>query len=746
MIDQEFDFPMKEIASTVKYKYQCGENQIHPALVGVSNNLILFPWNSSAGRLYMAGNMIPKSVPTKGAGERMMVTGAEFQYAKTARRIEAPAHMLVEELFYVGSLVDGKLTDDWTSIFILFKNDETNNYDLLELPMYNTQNTYVGFEYVYDKEVMSRLRKGATFSKGTVFARSPRISKNGEWCFTMPTLVAAYSDYRTEEDGIIITRSFAERSRCMFKLERNYSYNEDEYIPLLLYGTEENPSPFPQNGEAIRPDGIVMGFRRRIKENALVSLTKKALREPDTLYDELFYVPQGSEVMAVSVTSERPKKRSNNRNTTYIEQRHNKILDRYEKKQNEMNNEIIRWYETKRAASRDDKLSISFTLDTFIRNAYGNYTVSNIGKPNTLTRANKTDKLKDWNIHIELRQSMSGRIKWKYAGLNGDKGVNVYIIEDHEAPCYPDGTRAEFISNNMPAFRRQIFSLLMELSINFINMNVQREVSFLRKQGDYTGAIAKVMEFLETAFPEFAEIVAREISSQDDQIEYIDHIAKDKIAVHVISNTKLFGVNIINALRKVYGDRYKPQKATFVNSLGELDTTVNPILISYQDIMLLDKFGTDMSAQGMPKSNLFGMAAKMSDSSKYSNPMNDKNNKNTGETENRLEQSQAGPQEVAKQMSLAYSPENRIMATKRKIRADDPFDINQVIKPEEYINNRALAMSVSMLADSGHRLRRERPSDRTDRILDRAMQLTESDKNLLDLLNTPEESGEQVNA
>lgn len=700
------------VVQSVRYKYPCGENQIDPALVGISNNLILFPHNSSAGRLYMAGNMIPKSVPTAGCTERMMITGFEYQYAQTARRIEAPANMIVEEIFFVQSLVEGKETDDWNSIFILYKNDEKNAYDVLELPRYNTQNTYVGFEYVYNQALLRKLfsqRKGCTFAKGTVFAVSPRISENGEWCFAMSTRVAALSDHRTEEDGVIMTRSFAERSRCMFKDDREFDYNEDEWVPLMLYGNK----PFPEAGDKIRDDGIVMGFRRRIKENALVALTKKSLTEPDLIYDKLFYAPPDATVMSVTVTSDRMKNRSNNRSTEYIPQEHNQMLERYEKKQNEMWNNVVRWYEGRLSANRQHDIALTHQLDTFIRDAYGNYTRNSFGRPNPLARADKRVKMKDWKIKIELKRSVAGRVKFKYAGLNGDKGVCVQIIEDHEAPMYADGTRAEFIVNNTPAFRRQIYSMLMELSINFINMNVHREVQHLRRLGDYKTAYAKLMEFYETGFPEFADKVKLALVTEEEIRNHVDDVAKRKISVQVRSNTKQFGIGIINALRKKYN--YKPQKATFVNSLGERVETENPILISYQDIMLLDKFGVDMSAQSMPKSNLFGMPAKMNDGSKYATPMKDSNNKNTGETEARLETSQAGGQETMKQLSLAYSPENRNLATKRTIRAEDPFDIDQIIKPEEYITNRAVRMAMSMLSDSGWTLRRETPADRREK-------------------------------
>lgn len=701
----------------VKYQYACGPNQIAPAVVGVSTNLILFPQCASAGRLYMASNMIPKSVVTAGASERMMVTGFEWEqgYAQTARRIEAPSNMVVEEVFYVNSQGGLGETDAWNKIYVVFKNDEKNAYDLLELPRYNTQNTYVGFEYVYDKEMLRRLgRPGATFGKGEVFAKSPRISESGEWCFGMNTRVAAISHHGTEEDAIWLTRSFAENElRCMFKHDRGFQWNEEEYIPLMLYRDREgNPCPFPQSGDRIRSDGIVMGFRRRITENALVSLTKKALQIPDLTYDVLFYAPVNSEVMSVEVLSDRMKNRANNRGTDYIEQPHNIMLERYEKRQNEMHNNVMRWYEKRIIANRGNDIPLTHPLDSFINFSNGNYTRNTqTGKINTLSRAIKRVKLKDWNITILLREIVPGRVKFKFAGLNGDKGVAVKIIEDEDAPVYADGTRAQVIINNTPAFRRQIFSMLMELSINYINMNVQKQARFMRDAGDYTTAFSAILEFCKTGFPEFGEIVENTIVGDVEIREFVDYCCDHMIVVHVRSDSKLFGVNIINALREKYP--FKPQKAIFKNSLGEFQETVNPILISNQHFMMLDKFGTDMSAQALPKSNLFGMPAKLNDSSKYSSWLRDQGNRNTGETEGRLRTSQHGGQETSKQLAMAYSPDLRKVMVQRITRAHDSFDIDQIVKPDEYIQNRAVKMAAGMLSDAGWTIRSELVTDRT---------------------------------
>lgn len=692
------------------------ENQLKPELMGVCTNLIAFPHNASSARLYMVAGMIPKSVVTDGASRRKIKTGMEYQYGERARKVAAPSNMEVEGIYYVRSLSPGsnEQTDDWNSIYIIFKNDEKNAYDVLELPRYHTQNSYIAFEYVYDNKVMRKLEIGATFPKGTVFARSPRIDESGEWNFGMDLNVALGSFLTTEEDGIVVTESCArEKLRCVFEHQRSFSWNESDYIPLLPYGTDDDPKPFPECGESIRPDGIVMGFRKRIPEHALVGLTKKSLRQPDHHHDVLILAPTNSEVMAVEVLSERMKNEGNNRRTEYIKQQHTNLLEAYEGRQNEMWNSVISWYERKIKANRGEEPEITDELTNFIMQAYGNFTRNPVThKPNSLKRAIKRQRIPDWRVTIKLRERVEGRVKFKMTGLSGEKGVIVNIIPDHEAPSYDDGTTAEVIINNTPAFRRQVYSMLMEQSINFINNNVHKEVVKLRNEGKYDLAYKELFTFYKTGFPEFAEIVERVIVTDDDKFEHVEHVAKTQIEVSVRTDGKLYGVGIIEALRKQY--KYEPQRIWFTNSLKERVLSKNPVMITSQHFLLLDKFGTDMSAQSLPNSNIHGLPGRPNEQNKYSSFIRNVHNRNAGEDEVRLRISQTGSKEVVKSLALANSPELRREVTKRIIRANDPYEIDQIVKPSEYSLNRALRMSVSSLSDSGLALRKETPDDRTE--------------------------------
>lgn len=687
-------------------------NQCLPNLMGVNTNLNTGPWSDSASRLYMEGNMVPKSVVVSGASERLIIAGFEKQYGENARSIIAPSDMTVEEVFIVKSNHgDGLLADGWKEIFVVFKNEDKNYYDILVMPRFNTQNTYIGFEYVYDKDMIRRLREpNATFGKGEVFAKSPRISPTGEWMFGVETIVAPYSWHPTEEDGIVISDRYArEKLRCMFKHERGFEYNEDEWIPLNLYGTIEDPQPFGQPGEKIRDDGIVMGFRRRNGSNPLISLTKKGLMRPDYAYDKLFYAPPNSVLMDVKIEAEILKNRSHNRNTEQIKQSHNAALKEYESMQNNFYIEIINWYEKLIVKHSNQEPEASYELDRFIRNAYSFYTKRN-GQTNTLKYSYKNIKHKDWKIKILLKEEVEGKVKFKMSGLNGDKGVVVKVKPWQEMPHYADGTYADVCINNTPVFRRQIITMLNEATINFINLSLHREIKSLHAQGKWLEAWERLDLFYTSGFPEFAELVHYGYETEAERKELIDWIVANEITVQIRSDTEVYGVNIIRQLRKHF--KYQPQKMLFTNEFGIEVESHYPIMITSMYFMLLDKFGSDDSSQAFPKANPFGLPTSNSQADKHTNWFINKGSRTTGEAESRWMNSQKGPKETVKQLAIANSEVVRNNVVKRLLRAEDPFDIDMIVKDEEIETNRALIMGADMLSDSGYILRHERPEDR----------------------------------
>ncbi|AGB07207.1 hypothetical protein [Vibrio phage VP4B] len=691
------------------------ENQILPEVCSVGINLSVSPHNASSGRKYMFGNMISKSCRAKGITNRRLTSGFERQYGDHARKIVAPCNMEVELVVYRKSINSNEAhTDDWGSIHVVYFDADMQRYDVLHLPKYHTHNFYVGFEYLYEKEMLNRLRKGATYAKGEVFAKSPGISDTGEWKFGLETLVAGMTLPATEEDGIMVRDDYLDRLMVMFEHVRKFSWNEAEYIPVNLYGTLENPKAFPENGERVRDDGLVMAFRRRDSHSALVSLTKKALMRPDRLYDVKFYAPPGSVVKNIEVRSERLKDRSNNRRVEKPSYPHTKLLEQYEIEDNNMWYSLKSWYyqQTKRYG-KHETLPFTSELNAFIYQAFGNVTKDYaLNKPNFTKRTHRNKSLLDWNVKVTLKEDVAGKVRFKLSDCVGGKGVIVKVFKKEDAPVDEYGRSPEIIINNTPAFRRQIYASLMEASINFINLNVYDEVMALREQGDYRGAFKVLCRFYETISPEFYEIV-KNVSSADENFmfEHIDHIKKEAmISVQRRSDSEIVGVEVIRRLSEQYGN-YKPTCVTYTNELGERERTLEPVLISSMYYLLLDKFGTEMSSESFPKRNLYGLPAKLNANDKYNKYYRSKVDRNTGETEGRIAVSHEGGEETARMLTLANSPEAARMAIKRIIRSDDPFAVPEVIKRDEYKTNRALQLSMNMLTDAGYELRTENEND-----------------------------------
>ncbi|UYE93451.1 RNA polymerase beta subunit [Shewanella phage FishSpeaker] len=690
-------------------------NNLHPATQGVNSNLSGDNSQKSAGRSYMAGNMIPKSVVCTGNDEPLIISGFEPQYGKFTRSIKAPSNMTVEAIFYVGDAENGRdEMGEWETIYVIFKNEELNKYDILYLYKYHSQNSYIAWEYIYDKEMMRRLKVGATYRKGEVFARSPRVTKDGSWHFATKTLAAAMSSHMTEEDGIVVYEHYArEKLGCTFKHERKFGWKDDEYIPVMCYGTPENPRPFPERGERVRSDGVVMAFRKRTPGMALSTLTKKALREVDYNNDLLFRVNSlDCEVVSIEVLSDRIKNSANNRRNEYIEQDHTKILSMYERQANNFNLEIIYWYEEKLRRSSGE-VDITHDLNRFIVYAYQNYTNDpnkrGEGGVNKLRRRIKLTPIEDWYVHITLRERVKGKVRFKLSGLNGDKGIIVQIRPSEEAPTYSDGTRADICINNTPAFRRQIYSMLVTSAINFINMKEHKIVIGLYQQDKIEEAYEHLITFYETVSPEFAAICRNVHCTDEYKREHVEHVANNFIQVQIRSDSEFHGAGIVRRLMKQYS--HKPEQVTFVNSLGERVKSEYPIMITNLYYLLLDKFGNDASSLALPKRNIFGYPSNLNESDKYAGFQREVLNRNMGEAEATLQYTQRGPEEVVKQLALGYSAECQTKVVKSLIRADDPFDIDRILKREDFLSNSAVQMAKGMLSDQGYRLRHKTSKD-----------------------------------
>ena len=685
------------------------ENQITSTTQGVAIGMNIAPTGISPSRLYMLGKNQGKAAVIHFPTARRIITGDEQEYARTARKIELDCDAVVDAIFYVRDPFNELESQWWGSYYVVFRSLESGEYFLLEMPKFHTQNAELGFEYHYDKAKMRRLRVGEKFDRGDVFGQSARISKQGEWMPGREAIVATMSHTMCEEDSVGISESFARKVGVTFHRKVDFQWNEDEYVMLNLYGTIDNPQPFPLPGEEIRPDNIVVAFRRKDTKNALVALTNKALMEPDTTYDICLYGKPGSVVANVHVETDRYKNQANNKRAHKRTLPHTRHLEMFESAQNRFYNEIVRWYEVKKTSEGyGSTVPMDKALWNLILYAYGQRTVDHThsGTPYIkVKRKFQNILLKDWRLIISMKQDVSAKVRFKMTGMHGNKSTIGKIIPDANMPVDDYGIRADMIAANFPDFRRQIFSSLLECDINFINIRIYKGIREHILAKRYTEAWDEMMYFWNTVSPDFAKMA--EALTPDDRLEMMELVAMDEyeFSVWLKSNAEIIGVDISERIEKNY-PHLQPTPVTYVNEFNESIRTKNPIMISSAYYLMLDKFGDDISSQSTPKLNIFGLPTSLSRDERAKNFFRAHCSRNMGATEGRLSINQMGAASTMRSLVLGNSPEMLETAVKRLIREDNPFTIERLVHPGEEKKNYSLMFIKSILGDFGLKLTR----------------------------------------
>lgn len=693
-------------------------NQIKPNTAGVAIGMNTNRVTDSSSRLYMLGKNQGKAAVIWGSTNRKYSSGDEQEYAKGARKVETQSEVQVEEILFVKNILNEKEPNLWGVYYVIVKDLENGHYDVIEMPKFHAQNMDLGFEFHYNNELLRKLEKGAIFKPNTVFATSARITDSNEWCPGVETKVAAMSHSYTEEDAVVAFDHYTKKIGVTFRRFHEHQWNEDEYVLLNLYGDMENHQPFPLSGQRVRPDGVVFGLRRKDTDNAMSSLTKKALMEPDPIYDILFHSSPGCVVADIIVETERYKNLSNNKRAEKRTQPHTLILERLEEEQNAFANALITWYRAKQRQYIDKKPPLSRELwNLLCFEGMGGITrdfstPGANGKFTKVKRKMSNIQLKDWRVRIILREDVEGKTRFKNTGMDGNKSVIMKILPSHMAPVDDHGNRADMIVGNTPGYKRQIYNSFMELDINFVNIHLYPKIMEKYKAGDYDAAFKIARDFYDTVSPEQAEIV--DAFTEEQRIAHLHWIAKDENEFSVMGNNTndIQGIKIIERLVDRYPD-IQPTPVTYQNEFGETIRTRHPIIISSVYYIMLDKFGDDISCQSTPKLNIFGLPTSLSKHERARDFYRATLNRNVGETEGRLFINQKGGAAAVRMLALANSAELLETAVKRIIRADNPFLIPELVKPGEEKKNHSLQVIDNMFSDFGLTLRKEREDDKT---------------------------------
>lgn len=285
-----------------KQKESSYHNELHPSLISTTA-LISFPGNISSPRLQMFNSQMTQALYTKGNGPRRCFTGMEPKYGKFTFgiRFEDDSRILdvIQRYPKTMGINNIKVNPETTIIYEYDKHLE-NGRTVKEIGAkvchtHHSLHQHFGYRFNYKMDQFPE-----RVAAGTVIAESPAVGDDGNYHYGIETEVALMSVPQVIEDGVVASEEFCEKTITLGMESFEISWGKHKF-PLNLYGNNEEYKIFPDIGEHVGPDGILMALRKYDDDMAPVLMSRGALRKPDFKYDQCIYVEPNAKIIDIKV-------------------------------------------------------------------------------------------------------------------------------------------------------------------------------------------------------------------------------------------------------------------------------------------------------------------------------------------------------------------------------------------------------------------------------------------------------------
>jgi len=676
-------------------------SELAPELIGGVLALNTTIHNDSSARSGMFAAHIGQAVTVEGATPPLLKSGTEYEYGEQTFKITAPCDLLVYRIlkrFNTHGLGLNTVKEN-PETYVIYerKSDKrpgdqlSNVFGIFKIPTYHTRNHALGFKYVLNERNYNLLFAGAGepvyIRKGTIFAHSPSLTDNGDYKYGRLTNVAYMAIPEVEQDGMVVTESFAKAIACT-KIESRILQWGNNDIPLNLYGDETTYKTYPEIGDVIRPDKMLFALRTITPGVGVVNLTPKALRTFDPAFDKAIYADAGAVITDIAVNSDRI--RAGHADVQFYD----KQTERYEMAAREFSRNLRSVYE---------ELSRLYPRTLTLDPDFGrmiNDAISDTGgldrKMNTHGQIIGVDKgaqvynkvpVGDWRLKVIYVKRIVPGVRFKISDAHGGKGVIVNVIPDADAPINDFGVRADVIMDPDSITKRMNLGKPLEQLISAAAVYAKKRLREIMDTGDLNAAWAHLTSFVRAAAYEQYELLQGPTYQSEEaknQLlkEYYGNPAAlkdgevDGIELWLPTNRRYFGAEQARRILKEHDFPITP--VWYRAPSGKLVRTKDPVLIGPQYIILLEKMGDYWAACSIPKLTHFGTLASLTPADKYALPWRNVPTR-FGESELRLFIAAGRGRYANLLLSLASTPAIQKAAALTLLRAPSPMNIPSVI-------------------------------------------------------------------
>lgn len=538
------------------------------------------------------------------SGNRSIMTTGHLKQAMTPICPEVPK-VFTEYENMVGKYSTGikKASREWRVVDKIYKFEENNHlytlivkdeqtgyYDVIEKKL--VENLTEKFGFRYNTEELDKIQVGDLIPKDSVLFKSTSYDEYNNYRFGVNATFCYTSDVKTTEDAILVSKSFADKFRCVEVESITVSVNDNDVL-INLYGDENNYKCFPDIGETIK-DKIICATRRINNDQIFYDFKETNLRKIN-FSEDVLCTEQGSggKIIDIKVYS-------------------NKTLEEMEI--NEYHAQVTKYYKNE---LRYFKELVESTQDVVHENKDHSRNYNYVYKKSkdvldeNVKWCEQQGKKPFSNMIIEFIVEREVPLKEgsKITGLFGNKGVISKILPDDEMPVLENGRVVDVQFNCLGVINRLNSFQLFEQSINFIMNRTIDRIKTL-ETNDQRAALVFTMinNFNTRQAREMGEMYSK--MNEEQREEFIQDIYEYGIFVHI--PPFWHERNLFDVLSEIY-DKYDwltPYKV-FVKKNGRFRPVMNEFIVGEMYIIRLKQTAAKgLSTRSVGGVNLIGVPVK----------------------------------------------------------------------------------------------------------------------------------------
>jgi hypothetical protein len=649
---------------------QDDKNELDPKLLNV-NSFSPYHAYTSASRLVMSVGHLGQALVINGGQQRRTMSGREAEYGKYTFSAKMPRNASVLNILkkYPSNFGHNSIKANPETIVIYEISDGVRDieYDCLVLEQHSINHQHFGFEFK-PTENISNLREGAFIPKDTTFLQSPNIDEDGGYKLGINAKAAYVTHPSLAEDGLLVRRGFLNSLKFTTYQTRIVGFGSKDFA-VGAYSKDGLFKSIPVIGDKIRADGVVCSLREMVKKTSGVDQAAENSEIVDAMFDSIVYSEPDGEVVDVTIIAKENISADATNLQTEIE--YSDYYINYQRSIVDAYNKISR--QCKQRHGREPKLGNTF--HSLVVKA--KTIIESKNAQQRIKLSQRKEPLDNVHVEILIKYTHTPNIGSKLTGISGDKGVICTSLEDEYMPVDMNGVRADICME--PSISRMNLGRYYEPYINASADKVHLQICKAMNVKPYTAhkftmnesvkySWSLLKDFLSTINPDV------DLGEQPDSVvcESIEHVVLKNISTFIPTNHPRRLRDVVKIIMN--DNRFRPNIGPITMKLksGKTITTKNNVLIGDLYILLLQQTGSDWSATSSGRTQIHGLLAATSRSTKHTTPYKDQGTRTLGESELRIIAAYCGGNVAAHLHNINNNP------TLHKVNCDN---ISNAVKP-----------------------------------------------------------------